>query len=175
MEGKMFLPVKPNVSSINTADDISVTTNSTQTPSDLSPKVEGDILHKAHHQNSGHCIASFAAINRMRQNSQAISLNTTLTMDELVVPKRYSEVKVSGGSRSDLKLENESKLGSDLKLENESKLGSDLKLENESKLGRDLKLENESKLGSDLKVGNELKLGSDLKLENESKLGRDLK
>lgn len=29
-----------------------------------------DILPQAHHQNPGHCIASFASINRMRQNSQ---------------------------------------------------------------------------------------------------------
>ncbi|XP_037049444.1 kelch-like protein 17 [Bradysia coprophila] len=70
MEGKMFLPVKPNVSPVNGTDDITVTSNSTQTPSDLSPKIEGDILPQAHHQNPGHCVASFAAINRMRQNAQ---------------------------------------------------------------------------------------------------------
>lgn len=45
--------------------------NSTQTPSDLSPPPNGeDILPQAHHQNPGHCIASFAAINRMRCNAQ---------------------------------------------------------------------------------------------------------
>lgn len=47
-----------------------VTSNSTQTPSDPNPKIEGDILPQAHHQNPGHCMASFAAINRMRQNAQ---------------------------------------------------------------------------------------------------------
>lgn len=52
-----------------------VTSNSTQTPSDLTPPINistngDDILPQAHHQNPGHCIASFASINRMRQNAQ---------------------------------------------------------------------------------------------------------
>jgi hypothetical protein len=45
--------------------------NSTQTPSDLSPPAStDDFLPQAHHQNPGHCIASFNLINRMRTNSQ---------------------------------------------------------------------------------------------------------
>lgn len=56
-----------------TVDDVTLTTNSTQTPSDMSPTPIGDqILHKAHHQNPDHCMASFAAINQMRQNAQVI-------------------------------------------------------------------------------------------------------
>lgn len=45
---------------------------STQTPSDLSPPpTNGDeFLPQAHHQNPGHCIASFSTINRMRVNTQ---------------------------------------------------------------------------------------------------------
>ncbi|KXJ76444.1 hypothetical protein RP20_CCG009638 [Aedes albopictus] len=56
----------------NGEDVTTVTSNSTQTPSDLSPpNMSGDdILPQAHHQNPGHCIASFSAINRMRQNAQ---------------------------------------------------------------------------------------------------------
>lgn len=56
---------------IASAEDITVTSNSTQTPCDLSPlPINDDMLPQAHHQNPGHCIASFAAINQMRQNSQ---------------------------------------------------------------------------------------------------------
>lgn len=52
-------------------EDITVTSNSTQTPCDLSPlPINDDMLSQAHHQNPGHCIASFAAINQMRQNAQ---------------------------------------------------------------------------------------------------------
>lgn len=52
-------------------EDITVTSNSTQTPCDLSPlPINDDMLPQAHHQNPGHCIASFAAINQMRQNAQ---------------------------------------------------------------------------------------------------------
>lgn len=58
----------------NTANSEDVTTtsnNSTQTPSDLSPPGPNEeILPQAHHQNPGHCVASFAAINQMRSNSQ---------------------------------------------------------------------------------------------------------
>lgn len=58
---------------IATTEDITVTSNSTQTPCDLSPlPINDDMLPQAHHQNPGHCIASFAAINQMRQNSQVI-------------------------------------------------------------------------------------------------------
>lgn len=60
-------------SPINTAgtEDVTVTSNSTQTPSDLSPPLlNEEVLPQAHHQNPGHCIASFSAINRMRQNAQ---------------------------------------------------------------------------------------------------------
>lgn len=57
---------------IASVEDITVTSNSTQTPCDLSPLPinEDAMLPQAHHQNPGHCIASFAAINQMRQNSQ---------------------------------------------------------------------------------------------------------
>lgn len=56
---------------IASAEDITVTSNSTQTPCDLSPlPINDDMLPQAHHQNPGHCIASFAAINQMRQNAQ---------------------------------------------------------------------------------------------------------
>lgn len=54
-------------------DVTTVTTNSTQTPSDLSPPpCSGDemLAHAAHHQNPEHCKASFSAINQMRQNAQ---------------------------------------------------------------------------------------------------------
>lgn len=56
-------------------EDVTTTQcNSTQTPSDLSPHsitlTGDDILPQAHHQNPGHCIASFGCINRMRQNAQ---------------------------------------------------------------------------------------------------------
>lgn len=46
--------------------------NSTQTPSDISPPALNDdeFLPQAHHQNPGHCIASFSTINRMRVNAQ---------------------------------------------------------------------------------------------------------
>ena len=46
--------------------------NSTQTPSDLSPPAPctEEYLPQAHHQNPGHCIASFSTINRMRLNTQ---------------------------------------------------------------------------------------------------------
>ena len=64
-----------------------VTSNSTQTPSDLSPHITNndDMLPQAHHQNPGHCIASFSAINRMRQNSQvgAILFLTMILRDLL--------------------------------------------------------------------------------------------
>lgn len=54
-----------------TTEDITVTSNSTQTPCDLSPlPINDEMLPQAHHQNPGHCIASFAAINQMRQNAQ---------------------------------------------------------------------------------------------------------
>uniref|UniRef100_T1GFM8 Uncharacterized protein n=1 Tax=Megaselia scalaris TaxID=36166 RepID=T1GFM8_MEGSC len=72
----MFLPVKSNVSSENGKEDIPTTStsnNSTQTPSDLSPLlIPGgeEILPRAHHQNPGHCISSFASINKMRKNAQ---------------------------------------------------------------------------------------------------------
>lgn len=72
----MYLPVTPNSSSLTNEEESiessKVTSNSTQTPSDLSPSVTigEDILPQAHHQNPGHCIASFSAINRMRQNVQ---------------------------------------------------------------------------------------------------------
>lgn len=57
----------------NTAEELAstVTSNSTQTPSDLSPTpASDDNLPQAHHQNPGHCMASFAAINQMRQTAQ---------------------------------------------------------------------------------------------------------
>lgn len=47
-----------------------LTTNSTQTPSDMSPTPVSDSFPSAHHQNPGHCLASFAAINQMRQSAQ---------------------------------------------------------------------------------------------------------
>jgi kelch-like protein 17 (actinfilin) len=55
----------------NTEDVTTVTNNATQTPSDLSPPITcDDLLPQAHHQNPGHCIGSFTAINRMRLNNQ---------------------------------------------------------------------------------------------------------
>lgn len=79
--GEMFLPVKSNSSPVNTESVLvematsgteKSCNNSTQTPSDLSPVggLSDDVLPQAHHQNPGHCIASFSAINRMRQNVQ---------------------------------------------------------------------------------------------------------
>lgn len=54
-----------------TADDIVVTCNSTQTPCDLSPlSINDELQPQQHHQHSGHCIASFAAIDIMRKNSK---------------------------------------------------------------------------------------------------------
>lgn len=90
---KMYLPVKSASSPVNnnesstlvgtnstntTTSNLTQSTatgtsnNSTQTPSDLSPVgiMNDDVLPQAHHQNPGHCIASFGAINRMRQNVQ---------------------------------------------------------------------------------------------------------
>lgn len=56
------------------AVDVTVTSNSTQTPCDLSPPPAGsggeDVPPEAHHQNPGHCVASFSAISRMRENVQ---------------------------------------------------------------------------------------------------------
>ncbi|XP_058818193.1 kelch-like protein 17 [Topomyia yanbarensis] len=73
----MFLPVKSNTSPVaadgtNGEDVTTVTSNSTQTPSDLSPPniSSDDMLPQAYHQNPGHCIASFSAISRMRHNAQ---------------------------------------------------------------------------------------------------------
>ncbi|CAD7014150.1 unnamed protein product [Ceratitis capitata] len=57
-------------------EDVTTSTsnNSTQTPSDLSPPGPNEeVLPQAHHQNPGHCIASFAAINQMRNNTQTQS------------------------------------------------------------------------------------------------------
>lgn len=53
--------------------DVTVTSNSTQTPCDLSPHTSAtseDVQPEAHHQNPGHCVASFSAISRMRENAQ---------------------------------------------------------------------------------------------------------
>ncbi|XP_023161734.2 kelch-like protein 17 [Drosophila hydei] len=70
----MFLPVKSNHTAESSGNNEDVTTtsnNSTQTPSDLSPPGPNEeVLPQAHHQNPGHCIASFAAINQMRNNAQ---------------------------------------------------------------------------------------------------------
>lgn len=52
----------------------SVTSNSTQTPGDMSPGPFSDGLPQAHHKNPGHCMSSFAAINQMRQNAQVIKI-----------------------------------------------------------------------------------------------------
>ncbi|CAG9803434.1 unnamed protein product [Chironomus riparius] len=66
----MFLPVKPSTSPV-VEDGEKIQHNSTQTPSDLSPPATtDDFLPQAHHQNPGHCIASFSLINRMRNHSQ---------------------------------------------------------------------------------------------------------
>ncbi|KAH8254984.1 hypothetical protein KR038_011454, partial [Drosophila bunnanda] len=55
----------------NNEDVTTTSNNSTQTPSDLSPPGPNEeVLPQAHHQNPGHCIASFAAINQMRNNAQ---------------------------------------------------------------------------------------------------------
>lgn len=81
ISGEMYLPVKSNSSPVNTESVLvematsgteKSCNNSTQTPSDLSPVggLSDDVLPQAHHQNPGHCIASFSAINRMRQNVQ---------------------------------------------------------------------------------------------------------
>lgn len=73
----MYLPIQKTTATTNdesAIDSSNLTTNSTQTPSDLSPNliIGEDVLPQAHHQNPGHCIASFSAINRMRQNIQVI-------------------------------------------------------------------------------------------------------
>lgn len=59
----------------NGKEDIAPSTsnNSTQTPIDMSPMlIPGgeEMLPRAHHQNPGHCISSFASINKMRKNAQ---------------------------------------------------------------------------------------------------------
>lgn len=61
-----------NSSPVTTSEDgEKVQHNSTQTPSDMSPPpLTDDFLPQAHHQNPGHCIASFNLINRMRNNFQ---------------------------------------------------------------------------------------------------------
>ena len=59
-------------------DTPSTSNNSTQTPSDLSPLLlhpGDDVIPKAHHQNPGHCISSFTAINKMRKNAQVINFD----------------------------------------------------------------------------------------------------
>jgi len=56
--------------------------NSTQTPSDLTPPAlsnDEDCLPQAHHQNPGHCIASFSSINRMRCNSQLCDVTLSVS------------------------------------------------------------------------------------------------
>lgn len=96
IEGDMFLPVKSSSSPVNTESVLvemttSSTTaekschNSTQTPSDLSPVggLSDDVLPQAHHQNPGHCIASFSAINRMRQNVQLCDVTLSVG-DEMI-------------------------------------------------------------------------------------------
>lgn len=63
----------PTTTTTTTAQATNVTTtNSTQTPGDLSPPLPNgdDNFPHAHHQNPGHCKASFAAINQMRHNAQ---------------------------------------------------------------------------------------------------------
>lgn len=89
----MFLPVKSNSSPVNTESVlVEMTTsvekscnNSTQTPSDMSPVggLVDDVLPQAHHQNPGHCIASFSAINRMRQNVQLCDVTLSVG-DEMI-------------------------------------------------------------------------------------------
>lgn len=68
----LYFPLR---STENGKEDIAPSTsnNSTQTPSDLSPLlIPGgeEVLPRAHHQNPGHCISSFASINKMRKNAQ---------------------------------------------------------------------------------------------------------
>ena len=67
-----------NGGAANNNEDITTTSNnSTQTPSDLSPPgPHEEVLPQAHHQNPGHCIASFAAINQMRTNVQVSNYRT---------------------------------------------------------------------------------------------------
>lgn len=69
-----------NLSSPNVPEELATTTtttsNSTQTPGDLIPPLINDeILPQSHHQNPGHCTASFASINRMRHNIQLCDVN----------------------------------------------------------------------------------------------------
>lgn len=66
-----FSSTAPVTNTALNTEDVTVTSNSTQTPSDLSPlPINEELLPQAHHQNPGHCIASFAAIDQMRQNAQ---------------------------------------------------------------------------------------------------------
>lgn len=61
------------LSNFGVEQPVNVTSNSTQTPSDLSPPAilaNEEFLPQAHHQNPGHCIASFSSINQMRHNLQ---------------------------------------------------------------------------------------------------------
>lgn len=59
-------------------EDVTVTSNSTQTPCDLSPLPLNDEMQpQAIHQNPAHCIASFAAMDQMRQSSQVILVSSS--------------------------------------------------------------------------------------------------
>jgi hypothetical protein len=62
--------------------------NSTQTPSDMTPPATcgEEYLPQAHHQNPGHCIASFSTINRMRLNTQ-VNINYQLLIECDLKPK----------------------------------------------------------------------------------------
>ena len=67
----LFFCLRSTDNTANSEDVTTTSNNSTQTPSDLSPPGPNEeILPQAHHQNPGHCVASFAAINQMRTNSQ---------------------------------------------------------------------------------------------------------
>lgn len=69
----------------NNEDVTTTSNNSTQTPSDLSPPGPNEeVLPQAHHQNPGHCIASFAAINQMRNNTQVCTCNISSTRTHII-------------------------------------------------------------------------------------------
>lgn len=83
----------PVTTTTTTVDDVtsSLTTNSTQTPSDMSPTPVSDSFPQAHHQNPGHCMASFAAINQMRQSAQVIKHGFLFFILEISVAARIRD------------------------------------------------------------------------------------
>lgn len=87
----------------NNEDVTTTSNNSTQTPSDLSPPGPNEeVLPQAHHQNPGHCIASFAAINQMRNNAQ---VREKIRQENLIISK-FKQIMFMARSISSSKISN---------------------------------------------------------------------